>query len=64
MYNGGYQWKMIFNPDPNKQAQEVVFSRKTKKINHPPLNFSKNTVKSNYISETSCCDSRFQLKFW
>ena len=30
---------MSFNPDPNKQAQEVIFSRKTEKINHlpPPL---------------------------
>ena len=37
------QWKMTFNPDPNKQAQEV-FSRKTKKISHPPLNFSNNSV--------------------
>ena len=26
-----YQWKMSFNPDPSKQAQEVIFSRKTKK---------------------------------
>ena len=26
------QWKMTFNPDPNKQAQEVIFSRKTKDI--------------------------------
>ena len=23
----GYQWKMQFNPDPNKQANEVIFSR-------------------------------------
>ena len=22
------QWKMIFNPDPNKQLQKVYFSRK------------------------------------
>ena len=26
-----FQWKMIFNPDPNKQAQEVIFSQKIKK---------------------------------
>ena len=26
-----YQWKMNLNPDPIKQAQEVIFSRKTKK---------------------------------
>ena len=25
------QWKMSFNPDPSKQAQQVIFSRKTKK---------------------------------
>ena len=35
---------MSFNLDPNKQAQEVIFSRKTKKLNHPPLTFSKSTV--------------------
>ena len=23
-----YNWKMLFNPDPSKPAQEVVFSRK------------------------------------
>ena len=26
--NWAFQWKMSFNPDPNKQAQEVIFSRK------------------------------------
>ena len=26
-----YHWKMSFNSDPSKQAQEVIFSRKTKK---------------------------------
>ena len=35
---------MSFNPDPNKQVQEVIFSRKTKKINPPPLTFSKSIV--------------------
>ena len=23
-----YQWKMQFNPDPNKQANEIIFSQK------------------------------------
>ena len=27
--NWAYQWKMFFNPDRSKQAQEVIFSRKT-----------------------------------
>ena len=43
-----YQWKMIFNPDPSKQAQEVIFSRKTKKEYHSPLAF-----RSNNVSETN-----------
>ena len=27
-----FQWKMYFNLDTNKQAQEIIFNRKTKKI--------------------------------
>ena len=30
---------MSFNPDLNKQAQEVIFSRKLKKVCHPYLRF-------------------------
>ena len=29
-----FQWKMSFNPDPKKQAQKVIFSRKSKAISH------------------------------
>ena len=36
------QWKMTFKPNPNKQAQEVTFSRKIKKTSYPPLNFNNN----------------------
>ena len=38
------QWKMNFNPDPCKQAQEVVFSRKVNKDYHPPLTFNNSIV--------------------
>ena len=31
---------MIFNPDLTKQAQEMIFSRKTKKLHHPCLSFN------------------------
>ena len=31
---------MIFNPDLTKQAQEMIFSRKTKKLLHPCLSFN------------------------
>ena len=44
--NWAFQWKMRFNPDPNKQAQEVIFSRKINNIDHPPLYFNQNLVKS------------------
>ena len=30
-----HQWKMSFNPDPNKQATEVLFSRKVNSNDHP-----------------------------
>ena len=39
-----FQWKMSFNPDPKKQAQEVIFSRKSKAIPHPSLEFNDNNV--------------------
>ena len=35
---------MSFNPDPKKQAQEVVFSRKSKATSHPPLIFNNNNI--------------------
>ena len=37
---------MRFNPDPKKQVQEVIFSRKISKIDHPLLYFNENLVKS------------------
>ena len=39
-----FQWKMSFNPDPKKQAQEVIFSRKSKATSHLPLVFNNNNV--------------------
>ena len=38
--NWASQWKMSFNPDPNKQAVEMLFSRKRSEQNHPPLFFN------------------------
>ena len=37
--NWAFQWKMTFNPDLSKQAQEVIFSRKIKKLLHPAFLF-------------------------
>ena len=38
------QWKMSFNPDPSKQAQEVIFSRKRQNPNHDSIYFNHNLV--------------------
>ena len=35
-----FQWKMSFNPDPSKQAQGVIFSRKLQKSVYAPLYFN------------------------
>ena len=42
--NWAFQWKMSFNPDPSKQAQEVIFSRKLQKISHPSIYFNNNPI--------------------
>ena len=38
------QWKMSFNPDPSKEVQKIIFSRRTKKISHPSLRFNNSIV--------------------
>ena len=35
---------MSFNPNPSRQAQEVIFTRKVKKVVHPPIFFSNKPV--------------------
>ena len=39
-----FQWKMYFNPDPNKQAIEVRFSNKRDKENYQALQFNSSDV--------------------
>ena len=41
-----YQWKIQFNPDPNKQAYEVIFSRNTSSNNlsHSPIKSNNNDI--------------------
>ena len=35
-----YNWKMLFNPDPSKPAQEVLYSRKKKNKIHPTISLN------------------------
>ena len=44
--NWAFQWKMSFNPDPSKQAVELLFSQRKVKPNHPPLFFNNTEVHS------------------
>ena len=39
-----FQWELSFNPDLSKQAQEVIFIGKIKKLPHPSLVFNNNDV--------------------
>ena len=48
--NWAYQWKMLFNPDPNKQAIGMLFSRKRVDQNHPPLFFNNMIIAILYIT--------------
>ena len=43
--NSALQWKLSFNPNTNKKAQEVIFSHKLQKINFPCIYFNKNPIK-------------------
>ena len=38
--NWAIQWTMNFNPDPSKQAQEVIFSRKFQNTNYDQVYFN------------------------
>ena len=38
------QWKMLFNPDFNKQAVEIIFSKNREKDNYPPQTFNGDNV--------------------
>ena len=40
-----HSWRMSFNPDPQKQAVERIFSRKKNEIDHPVVLFNDTPVK-------------------
>ena len=35
-----FKWKMTFNPDTTKQAQDFIFSRKNAKTDHTIVSFN------------------------
>ena len=57
------QWKMSFNADPSKQAQEVIFSCKLKRSTHPPLVFHNNNVSQTFSQKHLDVILDFKLTF-
>ena len=49
--NWAFQWKMSFNPDINKQAQEVIFSWRLQESNHSSLMFNGTSVTQSEIQK-------------
>ena len=41
-----FYWKMQLNPDPNKQAKEVIFSKKAENNNSLPFAFNRTEVRT------------------
>ena len=44
IHQWAHQWNLEFNPDPTKQATEVLFSCKTSNPNHPQIMFDGTVV--------------------
>ena len=44
--NWAFKWKMLFNPDPSKQAVEIIFSTKLITTQPPILTFNNSIVSS------------------
>ena len=55
--------KMSFDPYLSKQAQEVIFSRKSKRSAHPLLVFSNNNVSQTYSQKRLGVILDFKLTF-
>ena len=61
--NWAYQWKMNSNPDPLKQAQVAIFSRKITKTNHPILILNDNPVHQAALQKYLGMFCRLQTRF-
>ena len=55
---------MIFNPDLSKQAQEVIFSRKIKKLLHPTLLFNNIPLNNSLFQKHLGLTLDIKLNFW
>ena len=56
-----FQQKMCFNPNPRKQAQEVIFNHKSKRPTHSLLVFNNNNVSQTFSQKQSSVILYFKL---
>ena len=61
--NWAFRWKMIFNTDLSKQAQEVIFSRKIQKMLHPTLLFNNIHLSNSSLQKHLGLKSYIKLNF-
>ena len=54
---------MSFKTDPNKQVQEAIFSRKSKRPTHPPLVFNDNNISQTFSEKHVGIMLEFKLTF-
>ena len=52
---------MSFNPDRNKQAQEVIFSRKLRKVFHPNLSFNDQPIERSVAHKHLILDEKLSF---
>ena len=55
-----HDWKMSFNPDPQKQAVELLLSKKRHGIDHPVILFNDIPVNKGRRTQTSRCHFGFE----
>ena len=62
-YEWAYQWKMDFNPDTSKRAQEIIFGRKVPNTFYPDVPFNNNSVNSTTVHKFFGIIQNSQLSF-
>ena len=58
-----FQWKMSLNPEPSKQAQEIIFTGKLQEKYYPPLYFNDSSVKKTSMQKHLGTLLDFRLDF-
>ena len=59
--NWAIQWKILFNPDPNEQAAEILFTTKLEKDNYLPLTFNGDNVQTSISQKHLGLDSKLEF---